>query len=372
MRHLRICCIAETVHCGVGRHLVDLIEGMVGRGHEVHLLHSIDRADPSLLRKIERLPGARCEAFAMRREPHWSDIGILYALARYLRRWGPFDVIHGHSSKGGAYGRLLTPFVPGKCLYSPHAFVTMSPRLTAFQRSVYRCAERGLSRLSDNVLCVSEDEWRHALGLGIQTDKLRLVPPGLSPRGNHLRMSASEHLGVAVDTILIGFVGRLDEQKAPELVVEAASRIIERRRKIHVVVIGDGPLRNDLVALARRLRIADAFSWLGEAPARGWLPALDVLAMPSRYEGFSYLLLEALDAGLPVVCTPVGGVSEAIEDGVNGFVVPHEDVEALANRLTQLVDDPNLRAAMGLRARQRSARFSLPRMIDRTEEIYLS
>src|SRR5690606_27749786 len=113
VRHLRICCIAETVRCGVGRHLVDLVEGMTSRGHEVHLLHSFDRTDSSLLRKIERMPGTRCRAFAMRREPHWSDIGILYALARYMRRWGPFDVIHGHSSKGGAYGRLLAPFVSG-------------------------------------------------------------------------------------------------------------------------------------------------------------------------------------------------------------------------------------------------------------------
>ncbi len=372
MRHLRICCIAETVRCGVGRHLVDLVEGMTSRGHEVHLLHSFDRTDSSLLRKIERMPGTRCRAFAMRREPHWSDIGILYALARYMRRWGPFDVIHGHSSKGGAYGRLLAPFVSGKCLYTPHAFVTMSPRMTALRRTLYRCVERGLSLLSDNVICVSELERRHALGLGIRPDKLLLVPPGLSPRDPSLHIEAGERLAPTADAITIGFVGRLDGQKAPELVVEAASRIIERRRRIHVVVIGDGPLRSDLVALARRLRIADAFSWLGEAPARDWLPAFDILAMPSRYEGFSYLLLEALDAGLPVVCTPVGGVSEAIEDGVNGFVVPHEDVEALANRLTELVDDPGLRAAMGLRARQRSARFSLPRMIDRTEEIYLS
>ena len=371
-RRLRICYVAETVRTGVGRHLRDLIEAMSDRGHEIHLLHSLRRTDPKLLREIEDLPRVCCEAFAMRREPHWSDIGIVYELARYLRRRGPFDVVHGHSSKGGFYARLLG--IPSRCkrIYTPHAFVTMSPHLSSLWRSAYVRVERGLSHLSDRIICTSDLERQHAIELGIRLDKLAVVPNGLSPYENRLGSSARERLGLGADVIIVGFVGRLDTQKAPERLVEAAARVIGPERKLHVVMIGDGPLRDNLKALTRRLHVADAFSWLGVAVAREWLAAFDVLAMPSRYEGFSYVLLEALHNGLPVVCTAVGGVSEAIEDGVDGFVVPHDDIDALACRLAQLADDPGLRTRMGLRARRRSMQFSVQRMVDGIEEIYLS
>jgi glycosyltransferase involved in cell wall biosynthesis len=93
--------------------------------------------------------------------------------------------------------------------------------------------------------------------------------------------------------------------------------------------------------------------------------------MPSFYEGFSYVLLEALCAGIPIVCTPVGGVREAgFADGVHGFVVPVGDPHALAERLCRLVADPDLRQAMGRRARERSACLLLDEMIDRLEATY--
>jgi glycosyltransferase involved in cell wall biosynthesis len=371
-RRLKICYVAETVRTGVGRHLRDLIEAMTARGHEIHLLHSFRRTDPHLLREIQDLPRVRCEAFAMRREPHWSDISVIYALARYIRRKGPFDVVHGHSSKGGAYARLLGLQSRCKRVYTPHAFVTMSPHLSSFDRGTYACVERGLSYLSDRIICTSDLERTHAVELGIRLDKLTVVPNGLSPYDVRMGSRARERLGLAADVVVIGFVGRMDAQKAPERLVEAAARIIGRGRKLHIVMIGDGPLRESLMALTRRLHVADAFSWLGVAVAREWLTAFDVLAMPSRYEGFSYVLLEALHNGVPVVCTAVGGVAEAIEDGVDGFVVPHDDIDALAHRLTQLADDPDLRVRMGLCARRRSTQFSLQRMVDGTEEVYFS
>jgi glycosyltransferase involved in cell wall biosynthesis len=372
VRRLKICYVAETLRTGVGRHLVDLVEAMTERGHEVHLLHSVGRADPNFLGRIGQLPGARHKAFAMRREPHWSDIGIVLALARYARKWGPFDVVHGHSSKGGAYARLVGTLVGGKRVYTPHAFVTMSPQLTALRRTIYARAELGLSYLSDQIICCSDLERAHAGELEIRPENLAVVHHGLSPFEHLPRQIARGYRGLAADVIIIGFVGRLDGQKAPDMLVEAAARVIGPKRKLHVIVVGDGPLRESLLDLTRRLRMADAFSWLGEVPARDWLAAFDILAMPSRYEGFSYVLLEALHIGLPVVCTPVGGVLETIQDGVNGFVVPHNDVAALAHRLAQLVDDVDLRTNMGMRSRQRSAQFSVQRMADRIEEIYLS
>src|SRR5690606_19740711 len=162
--------------------------------------------------------------------------------------------------KGGAYTRLLGIQSRCKRVYTPHAFVTMSPHLSSFLRGTYASVERGLSHLSDRIICTSDLERAHAVELGISQDKLAVVPNGLSPYDVRLGSSARERLGLAADVVVIGFVGRMDAQKAPERLVEAAARIIGRERKLHIVMIGDGPLREDLIALTRRLHVADAFS----------------------------------------------------------------------------------------------------------------
>jgi glycosyltransferase involved in cell wall biosynthesis len=307
----------------------------------------------------------------MRRRPHWSDLPVLIALARYLHRFGPFDVIHGHSSKGGVYARLLGLVLPGACLYTPHAFVTMAPHLTGSKRAAYAAIERSLAWITDTLICVSDEEAEHAARLGIRKERLAVIPNAITPFDGSAAPGLRARLGLPADTVIIGFVGRLDEQKAPRALVEAAADVLARGYDVHVVMIGSGPLRAELEARARARGIAQRFSWLGDTPSRAWLPGFDVLAMPSLYEGSSYVMLEALCAGVPIVCTPVGGVKEAgVADGVHGFIVPVGDAHTLADRLCRLIADSGLRQAMGRRARERSAYLSLDKMIDRLEATY--
>jgi glycosyltransferase involved in cell wall biosynthesis len=370
-RRLKLCLIAETALTGVGRHVTDVIKAMTARGHEVHLLHSIARCDNTMLRELDRSPGFCRRAFPMLRQPHWSDVAVLIALARYLRTFGPFDVIHGHSSKGGVYARLLSLFLPGACIYTPHALVTMAPHLTGPQRAVYAAIERCLGRVTETVICCSQEEAQHAAGLGIHQERLAVIPHAIAPFDVPAAPDLRPRLGLPTDTVVIGFVGRLDEQKAPRVLVEAARNVLAQGHDVHVVIVGAGPLRAELEALTRAYGIAQRFIWLGDTPSRSWMPGFDILAMPSFYEGFSYVLLEALYAGIPIVCTPVGGVREAgFVDGVHGFIVPAGDPHALADKLCLLTADPGLRQAMGRRARERSACLSLDRMIDQLEATY--
>lgn len=370
-RRLKLCLIAETAMTGVGRHVSDVIRAMTARGHEVHLLHSRARCDETMLSELDQAHGFYRQAFPMRRSPHWSDIPVLIALARYLRTFGPFDVIHGHSSKGGVYARLLSIFLPGACLYSPHAFITLAPHLTGAKRAAYAAIERCLARVTDTVICCSQEEAQHAASLGIDQERLAVIPNAIAPFHMPAGPGLRERLGLPTDTVVIGFVGRLDEQKAPRVLVEAVAHVRARGHDVHVVMIGAGPLRGELEALTRAYGIAERFIWLGDTPSRLWIPGFDVLAMPSLYEGFSYVLLEALCAGIPIVCTSVGGVREAgLADGVHGFIVPLGHPRALADRLCRLVADPDLRQAMGRRARERSACLSLDEMMDRLEALY--
>jgi glycosyltransferase involved in cell wall biosynthesis len=356
---------------GVGRHVTDVIKAMAARGHEIHLLHSIMRCDKSLLGELDPSPGFHRRVFDMRRQPHWSDLSVLFALAQYVRRFGPFDVIHGHSSKGGAYARLLSAILPGSCLYTPHAFVTMAPHLTRTQHAAYATIERLLSRLTDTVICTSHEEGRHAASLGIDAKRLSVVPNRTAWFDITAGLGLRERLGLPASAVVIGFVGRLDEQKAPRRLVEAAAEALTRGHDVHVVVIGAGPQRAELEALTHERGIAQHFLWLGDTPSRCWIAGFDILAMPSLYEGCSYVLLEALYAGVPVVCTPVGGVRDAgFVDGVHGFIIPFDDVLALADRLCHLVSHPDLRRTMGRNARATSRSFPLEKMIDQLEAAY--
>lgn len=139
---------------------------------------------------------------------------------------------------------------------------------------------------------------------------------------------------------------------------------------VHVAIAGDGRLREALQQRLRALAAEPAVTWLGAADGRRLLAEVDLLLMPSRYEGFPYVLLEALHSGVPVIATPVGGVSEAVEQGDCGRVVPMGDASALADTIEQLTRDAALREQLAANARRHAGAFDTATMADRIERLY--
>lgn len=167
---------------------------------------------------------------------------------------------------------------------------------------------------------------------------------------------------------VLGSLGRLDEQKGYELLVEALARIPDATG----VIVGEGSLRAELETRAAALGVGARLRLPGWSDdARSHLPEFDVFVLPSRYEGFPLSILEAMLAGLPVVASDVGSVSEAVVDGETGFVVPPGDVDALTAALRRLVDDPDLRRSLGAAGRARAEReFTARAMAARYERLY--
>jgi glycosyltransferase involved in cell wall biosynthesis len=170
--------------------------------------------------------------------------------------------------------------------------------------------------------------------------------------------------------VVIGFAGRLEAQKAPHRLIEACLRLLPKQPHLHLLMIGDGPERSRLEAMMHTAGLDGRVTWLGAVDAVQYMPAMDILAMPSAYEGFAYVRLEALHAGLPIVATPVGGTAESVLPGKNGIIVPHHPVEPLVAALRQLGRDAELRHWMGQAARERAAHFSVARMVDNLEGLY--
>ena len=152
---MRIAMIAETFTTGVGRHITDLTTSLCRRGHEVHVLYGHDRHDPALVAETRSLPSAHALAMPMRRAPCCGDVRALWSLHKYLHQHGPFDVIHGHSAKGGAFARFLALALRTRCLYTPHALVTLTPDLHWPKKIFYRLIEWGLAQLTDVIVCCS-------------------------------------------------------------------------------------------------------------------------------------------------------------------------------------------------------------------------
>jgi len=372
IRHLKICFVSEPLHAGVGRYVVDAVSELANRGHEIHLLYSPIRVEPEFLAQLHGLANVHCEAVLMPRAIGAADISAFHAIHSYVRAKGPFDIIHGCSSKGGGYARLLKLFGCGPVLYSPQAFITFSPLVRGPKRLFYRGLERMLARLTDRIVCASQAEVEHAEQLGIPRLRLALIANGTPVSAMPSRNQVRAELGLSADSVVIGFVGRMEDQKAPERLVAAAHRLLPQMPDLALLMIGDGAKRRTLEAGLANAGLGNRAIWLGAVDARRYLPAMDMFVLPSLYEGFAYVLIEALQAGLPIIATPVGGAHESITPGVNGMIVPHNSPLALAEAIKALAGDAELRQRMSRASRLHAESFSAATMVDVLEALYVS
>lgn len=370
-RRMRLLQVLEPSGGGSGRHFVDLCRGMHARGHVVHAVYSPVRAEERFVEELTSIGLAGVHAVAMARSPGLSDLRAYGALWTVIRRNGPFDVIHGHSSKAGALARLRLPGRHVPRVYTPHAFRTMDPALDRIGRFVYGSIEKLLARaFTDRLICVSADEYAHARALGMPRERLTIVINGVETPPLERRRSVRAALGMADDTLLFGFVGRLSRQKAPERLISAFELVAARVPHARLLMIGAGELEDDvrrrIAASAHRDRIVLTTRYMGSEA----IAAIDALVMPSRYEAMSYVMLEAAAAGKPMILTDVGGVSTVLRDGSNGILVENEDdPRRLAAAMLRLADPARL-ARYTQAARARSGDYGLARMIAETEAVY--
>ncbi|MCG8443680.1 MAG: glycosyltransferase, partial [Caulobacterales bacterium] len=253
---LRICYVSQALSHGVGRHVVDLMRLLGQRGHEMHLIHATRDADPDMLAAIaDSAPAGMHAVSTMRRPPSWRDIPAAWSVGRYLARHGPFDIIHGVSSKGGALMRLNAPFTAGAKIYGPQALITMSAEISPWSRMAFTGIERTLAPLCDRIICSSIFERDHAVSLGLRPDKLVIVENGVpaSTFQNIDRYSVD----LPADRFIVGFVGRFAFQKAPEMLVGAAEHVAAANPSLLFVMFGDGPQRAELERRVKAAGIAD-------------------------------------------------------------------------------------------------------------------
>jgi glycosyltransferase involved in cell wall biosynthesis len=186
------------------------------------------------------------------------------------------------------------------------------------------------------------------------------------------RREARRQMGLRDGAFVVGWVGRMTAVKRTEVVVRALQDLVARNVDAYVVLVGDGPDRDQLERYAHELGVIKRCLFLGyqEDVAR-FYDAIDVLVLPSINEGTPVSVIEALAARRPAVATRVGGVPDVVRDGIDGFLVEADDRDALATRLAELAADPELRARMGEAGHARVIeRYSVSRLVDDVDRLY--
>lgn len=308
------------------------------------------------------------------------DAAAVSRLVQLIRDLRP-DVLHTHTAKAGAVGRvaaLLSGVArPPVIVHTFHGHV-LRGYFTPGRARVFQQIERTLARSSDALIAVSPQVRDDLVDLGVApAGKIAVIRLGLdlerrvaSPPGS--REAVRAELGVPPDALLVGWLGRMTEIKRTEDLLAAFAELRRRGVDAYLALIGDGPLRDPLFATAEKLGIADRTRFVGfREQVAEFYAAADVVALTSANEGTPVTVIESLAAGCPVVVTDVGGVRDIVKDGHSGFLVPAEDVGGIADRLERLGADAGLRARMGEAGRAWVLpRYSVPRLVEDVDRLY--
>jgi glycosyltransferase involved in cell wall biosynthesis len=295
--------------------------------------------------------------------PKWR-VDALGRLYRLLRQERPI-ILHTWLFHANISGKLL-----GRLAGIP---IVVSGERTMGMESRWRYWLNRMTDLcTDRVVCVSQRVADFVVNqVGIPQGKVVVIPNGIQiPDPEHLplKRKARAELELPPDQVLVGTVARLDPVKRLDVLLHA----LESLPQVYTVIVGEGPERAGLLTLSEQLGLTSRVRFAGQQEdIWPWLTASDIFALSSDWEGMSNALLEAMAAGLPVVATAIGGNPDVVMDEVTGLLVPPRDPTSLAEAITRLLDDPDLRHRMGQAGRERVLQhFSVERMVERTQTLY--
>jgi len=356
---LKILHILRAPLGGLFRHVVDLVRGQMERGHRVGLILDSTtggaRADAILAELAPHL-ALGFERVAIPRQLSPRDIVALRQVTRRIRTLAP-DVLHGHGAKGAALARL----VPGEAnairVYTPHGgSLIYSPG--TLSGGFYRMLERLLNWRTD--LFLFESSYVSELYRAVIDRPLGMV----RVVRNGIGEAEFEPVETRPDATDIVCVGELRPVKAIDLLIDAIGSLKQAGRTVTATIAGEGPEEPKYRAQIERLGIADQVHFIGHCPARKAFAMGRVFVIPSHAESLPYVVLEAAAAGMPIIATNVGGMSEIFGPHATELIPP-DNLAALIVAIAATLDDPAQarRTAQAVKARVRRE-FSLTAMVD--------
>ncbi len=257
---------------------------------------------------------------------------------------GSFDVVHSHGYFADIITALACKFLKIPHISTCHGFIANDKNL-----KIYNILDRFMLRSCGRIIAVSSGIMSELVRNGINASRVTVIQNAVdcSDKDKQIdenRIEKRNFLSIDKNKFLIGYVGRLSEEKGVNYLIEAASMLKQLNETFNLVILGDGPKKSELCSQANSKGLDNEIIFTGfQKDIDRWLPALDVFVLPSLTEGTPMALLEAMSMGIPVIASAVGGVPGIIKNGVNGFLLDPGDYKGLSETITLLINDPPLR-----------------------------
>ncbi len=309
----------------------------------------------------------------------FKDILAFFEILSLLFKTKP-DVVHVSSAKaGGVAGasiliyKLLTFNFQLSTVFTAHGWAFNEPR-PKWQTALIKFFSKLTCLFYDKIICVSEYDYKTALKNKIAPlKKLVIIHNGIKPEDYNFlpKEKARRALEIPLGSFLVGSIGEFTKNKGQKFLIKAAKNqfLISNYQ---FLIIGFGENKEKLKSLIQNYNLRDKVFLIDNLPeATKYLKAFDIFVLPSLKEGLPYVLLEAGLAGLPIIATNVGGVSEIVESGKNGLLVSPANPNELAGAINKLIKNPELRGELARGARQKIIRdFSFEKMLGQTINLY--
>ena len=358
--------------------IVHLVTSLEVGGAQHNMLLGLPRLDPEkyehiLISIMDRMQmeqqfkeqGIEVHSLGLNRK---IDLAVALRLRSLLKKLRP-DILHTYLIHGNVLGRIV-----GRLVGVP---IIIGSELTIGQAGTLGKLLTKLTNPLTNAVEVNSETVGKAVvaDLGVPKEKIEVIFPGLDLdafSGTVNRTNIRSEIGVSDDQHLVLFVGRLRPVKGPEYGIKAFAVAVSKNPNLHLVLVGEGEQRSFLENFTTELGIEEKTTFLG---ARKDLPdvlsAADSILMPSLTEGFPRVANEAMAASKPIVATRVGGIPEAIIDGVTGLLVESKDIDAMSDAIIRVSSDTELQQQIGNTARQHAeVHYSAASYVSRLDEMY--
>lgn len=286
------------------------------------------------------------EQIVMNRAIGANDLKSIAEVRKLIKKYNP-DIVYAHSSKAGAIARVADIGLKNHCIYNPHGWA-FNMRCSDKKRMMYTAIEKIAAPFCEKIICISDAEKRSALEKKIcKEDKLQAIFNGVDidayESGEHGKAKRAD-LNIPEDAFVVGMVGRISPQKAPDVFVRMAKLVKDKIQDAHFIIVGNGNQEAEIRKYAEDNGFSDNLhitGWVDDPMS--YVELFDVACLLSRWEGFGLALPEYMMAGKPIVATKVDAIPNIIRDGENGLLIKADDATGASEAVLRIYQDKELK-----------------------------
>ena len=275
-----------------------------------------------------------------------NDLKAIKEVRNQIKRYNP-DIVYAHSSKAGAIVRVANIGIKNRCVYNPHGWA-FNMCCSAKKKAMYTAIEKIAAPFCDKIICISDAEKQSALDKKIcRGDKLQVIFNGVDIEAYENGMHGvvkKKDLNIPEAAFVVGMVGRISLQKAPDVFIEMAKQVKEKVPNAHFIIVGNGDQSDEIKKYAKDNGFSDSLHITGWVDnPMSYVELFYVACLLSRWEGFGLVLPEYMMAGKPIVASRVDAIPDIIRDGENGLLVEVDDAVGASKAVLRMCREDRLR-----------------------------